>query len=245
MTTDSETLICPTHGESESAFVCRHLFENSVQRWYCDYPGADNRWPDAWCGRCNAEFLKHGEWNEKNEGIADIKLLCSSCYEYRKGDSVGCMDDASRHRWETFRSACCNELAQKNEKLWERLSLDSYKRWDWDQDSAEMVFSNDGVRGVTAKIGFVGSLSKTSDTWLWAWANFSLAESVRTSVIEVRDFGEKDDFLALTVPRWPANQEDGWHMAAIAARILNAEGVYRTPTDSGYLWMVLHEVRKV
>ena len=243
MPNDSEILQCSTHGESHSAYVCEHLAENAAQRWHCDYPREDNPWPDAWCDRCNAEFLKQGEWNEANEGLISIKLLCSSCYERRKGESISYVDTASRKQWDTFVAECCNDLATKNEELWEKFSLASYKRWDWDQDSAEIVFSNDGVPGVIARIAFVGSFSNKSASWLWAWANFNLLDAIREPTIAVRDFGEQRNFVPLTTPKWPATEEDGWHMAAVAARVLGAQGVYRTPADYGFTFMVLHDVR--
>ncbi len=245
MTTDSETLHCPTHGESQATYICEHLADNAAQRWHCDYPSQDNPSPDAWCDRCNAEFLKQGAWNEANQGRINIKLFCLSCYERRKGESISYMDAASGKQWEAFVSGCCEELTKKNEHLWQRLSLTSYKRWDWSQDTAELVFSNDDVPGVIARIAFVGSFSTKSETWLWAWANFNLVEAIREPAIAVRDYGEQKDFLPLTIPKWSATQEDGWHMAAVAARILGAEGAYRTPSDYGFTFMVLHDVRTV
>jgi hypothetical protein len=245
MPNDSETLQCSTHGESSVTYVCEHLAENPAQRWHCDYPGQDTPWPDAWCDRCNVEFLKQGEWNDANQGVANIKLFCASCYERSKGESIAFADPASRKRWSAFVSDCCKELEQKNEQLWKRLSLSSYKRWDWNQDTAELVFSNDGVPGVVARISFVGSLSTKSNTWLWAWANFSLVDVIRESAIAIREYGEKEGFASLTIPKWPATQEDGWHMAAVAARVLGAEGAYRTPSDNGFTFMVLRDVRPV
>ena len=177
MTTESETLHCPTHGESQTTYVCEHLADNAAQRWHCDYPSQDQPWPDAWCDRCNIEFLKQGAWNEANEGLINIKILCSVCYERQKGESISYLDAASFKQWEDFVSACCAELVTKNDQLWQKFSLASYKRWDWSQDTAELVLSN------------------------------------------------------------------GWHMAAVAARILGAEGAYRTPTDYGFTYMVLHDVR--
>jgi hypothetical protein len=243
MASDSETLQCSTHGESQATYICEHLAENAAQRWHCEYPGQDSPWPDAWCDLCNAQFLKQGAWNDAHQGLINIKLLCSSCYESRKGDSISQMDAASRKQWEAFESECCKELITKNERLWHRLSPTSYKRWDWNQDTAELVFSNDGVAGVIARISFVGSFSTKSETWLWAWANFSLVEAVREPAIGVREYGEKNGFLPLTIPKWSATQEDGWHMAAVAARILGGEGAYRTPSDNGFTFMVLHDVR--
>jgi hypothetical protein len=245
MTTDSDTLHCSTHGDSRITYVCEHLADNAGQRWHSDYPGRDKPWPDAWCDRCNTEFLKQGEWNEANEGLINIKLLCSACYERRKGESISYMDAASREKWDEFVSECCAELTTRNDHLWQKFSLASYGRWDWNQDTGELVFSNDDVPGVIARIAFVGSLSTKSDTWLWAWANFSLVDAIREPVIAVRDYGEQKDFLPLTTPKWPATQEDGWHMTAVAARVLGAEGAYRTPNDYGFTFMVLHDVRTI
>ena len=245
MATDPDTVQCKTHGESGATYICKHLAENRAQRWHCDYPSEDNPWPDAWCDLCNAEFLKQNEWNDANQEFAGIRIFCSSCYERAKGESATVTDPVSQKEWKTFVSDCCRELARKNEQLWERLSLSSYKRWDWNQDSTELVFSNDGVPGVIARIAFVGGYSTKSDTWQWAWANFSLVDAIRDPSIAVRDFGEQHNFALLTVPKWPATQEDGWHMAAVAARILCAEGVYRTPSDYGSTFMVLHDVRAV
>jgi hypothetical protein len=53
-------------------------------------PSADNRWPDAWCATCHADYERHGQWNNENEAILKIKLLCHRCYEAqrRQGDHV-------------------------------------------------------------------------------------------------------------------------------------------------------------
>ena len=194
MSDDSDSIECPTHGPSPETYICEHLAQNGRQRWHCAYPTEDNPWPDAWCDLCNAEYLKHGEWNDENNGSIKIKMLCSACYEDRRAESVDIADPAQVRRWDDLVSSCCAELEGKNERLWKRLALSSYGR-------------------------------------------------VRESVIAGRDFGEQQGFPALTVPKWPAKQEDGWHMASIAARLLNAEGVYRTPSDYGYLFMVMRNVR--
>jgi hypothetical protein len=245
MTTDSEILHCSTHGDSPATYVCEHLADNAAQRWHCAYPSQDKPWPDAWCDRCNVEFLKQGEWNEANEGLNNIKLFCSSCYERRKGESINHTNAVSRQKWEDFASECCEELTRKNEQLWQRFSLATYKRWDWNQDAAELIFSNDGVPAVIARITFVGSFSTKSDTWLWSWANFNLVDGIREPAVSVRDYGEQEDFLPLTIPKWPGTEADGWHMAAVAARIPGADGAYRTPSDYGFTFMVLHDVRTV
>ena len=49
-----------------------------------------------------------------------------------------------------------------------------WPRFDWDQETQLLVFSENGVARVVADILFVGSISTESDTWLWAWANDSV-----------------------------------------------------------------------
>lgn len=245
MTSESESLKCSTHGESSAAYVCTHLAAEPVQRWYCDYPTEDNRCPDAWCEKCNNEYLKQGEWNEANEGAVEIKLICAQCYDTRKGQSVDYIDKDTLERWNEFVSMCCNDLSEKQNSLTDEFQINEHKRWDWDQETAKLIFSNDGVPAVFADIAFAGTVSTISNTWLWGWANFHLLENVRTPLIAVREYGEQHGYPRLTVPKWPADQADGWHMAAIAAYVMNARGVYRTPSDTGYTFLILREVRRV
>ena len=92
-------------------------------------------------------------------------------------------------------------------------------------------------------VEFVGTFSAASDTWKWAWANFSLLPQVRSRISAVRDYGETQDYPHLLVPIWHADQQDGWHMAGVAAEIMGAQGAYRVPSDSGFIFMVILDVK--
>ena len=59
----------------------------------------------------------------------------------------------------------------------------------------------------------------------------------------MRTFGETERFANLTVPKWPANEANGWEMTAVAAKVLDAPGAYRTPNDTGFFFMLLNDVR--
>jgi hypothetical protein len=214
-----------------------------VQRWNCDYPSTESPWPDAWCDGCNAVYERDGEWNDANSAVVDLKLLCCHCYEDARGRSVDRLDGEPLERWRAFIDLCHRQLHDRQDALTRRFSLDVHKRWDWDQDRAEIVFSNDGVPAVIATIEFVGSISTHSNTWLWSWANPHLSARVSSRITAVRNLGEREDFPHLTVPKWPAEEVDGWEMAAIAAHVLDAQGVYRTPDEDGFVFMVLTDVQ--
>ena len=241
---DDDSIACANHGKARATYVCAHLADDPVQRWHGASPTPDNAWPDAWCDRCNAVFLRDGAWTDGNSGTLDIKVFCSRCYELAKGRSVSRLRGASLASWNDLVETCRIELQAKQDALAERFELWRHARWDWNQDRAEIVFSNDGVPAVVATVAFVGSLSTRSGTWLWSWANDSLTPAVVGAMARVRDYGEALDRPHLAVPLWPADEHDGWAMTAVAAHLLEAAGAYRTPGDNGFTYMLLGDVRR-
>jgi hypothetical protein len=96
-----------------------------------------------------------------------------------------------------------------------------------------------------ADIQFVGSVSTISDTWLWAWANGSFVERLKTEVRKVRTSGVEKQFLRLASARWSATEVDGWEMTAVTALLSQAQGAYRSPSELGPAFMLLSDVRWV
>ncbi len=245
MSDSEQNVECPVHGTTDGAYICTHLMNDPLQPWFCDYPSEDNPWPDAWCGACEQVFQTEGEWNENNEDGAEIRLVCSRCYDDHQGSSVAPLMEAASKRWEPFVSDAIDELTTKQDQLQDRFDLSKHERWDYDQETGQIVFSNAGVSAVAAHFQIVGSISTVNDTWLWSWANFSLVPEIFERLVSVREFGETQRFPNLTTPKWPATEEDGWEMTAIAAKVLNADGAYRPPSKSGFLFMLLMDVGTV
>lgn len=239
MNGNAKNITCEKHGVATTTYVCSHLAADPVQRWHSARASEDNPWPDAWCDRCNVKFLQEGEWNDRNSAGVDLQILCHHCYETALANSIARLDGTRLEDWRDFLRQCHKGLEEKQEALERVHSLSRHKRWDWDQDRGELVFSTSGVPAVIATIEFVGSISTKSDTWLWSWANPSTLETVRSRIVAVHDLGEVRDFPKLTVPKWPAGEADGWDMAAVAAHVLDAAGVYRTASESGFTFMLL------
>lgn len=76
----TETVECDKHGSSNITFVCQHLAHGTGLGFFCDDTSDDPR-PDAWCAECDAIMMADGDWNEENEKIAGITLLCANCYD--------------------------------------------------------------------------------------------------------------------------------------------------------------------
>lgn len=152
----------------------------------------------------------------------------------------------SAQRYEQFWSEAAATLRTKQQALEDGFQLAAWDRYDWDQDAGEIVFSNGGEsRRVIADIDFVGSVSSKSETWLWAWGNPTVEPPMKARVEQVRAFGEARGLDELTRAKWPADQTDGWTMAAVAAQILDAAGVYRSPDEAGWTFLLLSNPRFV
>lgn len=241
--TSDKTVDCPKHGQSFATFVCEHLVQNPAQRWYCDYPEEEDAWPDAWCEQCENRFQEVGEWNESNEDAKAIKVLCNGCYEAGLATSLEFLEQRNYDSWRGYLDLCHNQLCEKQERLKSDFGVGKHKRWDYDQATGLLTFSNGGVPAVIADIDMIGSLSIKSETWLWAWANFHMLPKVRTRIEAVRVHGESSGFPRLTIPKWPADEALGWEVSAVSAQLLNAEAVYRVPSENGFLFMALSHIR--
>lgn len=134
-------------------------------------------------------------------------------------------------------------LTARQDALRSAYRLGEWQRWDWNQDTRQLVFSSDGRPGVVADIQFVGSVSTTSGTWLWAWANATVDAALCERLADVRTFGEQHRIEQLMTAKWDANETDGWEMTSISAYLLDAVGAYRTPDEHGFTYMVMTSIR--
>jgi len=153
------------------------------------------------------------------------------------------MSRMSEERFEEFLRQSNQYLRAAIDGSKAEFKLDSYERYDWDQWRGELIYSHKGAPKVVAQIQFVGSLSTKSNTWRWAWANPGLLEPIRRSVLRVREFGKENGLSKLIQDQWAAEEADGWEMTAIAARMLEAKGAYRSPNENGFTFMVFTDLR--
>lgn len=145
-------------------------------------------------------------------------------------------------KFEEFIEEAQEYLRARQAELDAEYRLGNWPRYDWDQETRQLLFSEAEVTKVIAEVQFVGSISTVSDTWLWSWANDSVDPQLSASMSAVRRYGEEHGFEHLVSKKWHAHQVDGWEMTSIAAFILKARGAYRTPKDTGFTFMVMTNV---
>lgn len=145
-------------------------------------------------------------------------------------------------KFETVLEEANDYLRSVMERSKEEFKLGSYERFDFDQEKGVFFWSEGGEPKVYAKPQFVGSISTSSNTWLWSWANDSILPGVKSQLESVRSFGEKNAYKKLTEAKWEAEEVDGWEMTAITAKLLNAQSAYRAPSGNGYAFIVFMEL---
>ena len=111
----------------------------------------------------------------------------------------------------------------------EKYLLSLHESWYYDQEAGLIIFYNEDKICLRIKFEAAGSISLTSNTWLWAWQNSTVLENTRTQIIKVKEFGERNKFEKLCEAKWEADMYDGWEMTAISAYLLKSKGAYRAP----------------
>lgn len=89
----------------------------------------------------------------------------------------------------------------------------------------------------------IGTFNVSTNTWLWAWANESIAEPLTRDARRAEAYGREHGFPLLTCATWQGEKTDGWCMAALVNRLCGTNGVYRGPAGAVLVFMTFDEVR--
>jgi len=241
MSETDKKVSCNLHGSTNATFLCQHLLSEEQIGFNqgFDPENPDDLYPDAWCDKCDQVLETEGEWNDAAAKYANIKIVCALCYENIR-EKNWIQDDEKYHK---LIKSSFSYLQAKQERFLEKYKVDEHDRWDWDQGTGKLIFTDAGIPQVEADFHFSGSFSTSSNTWMWAWANESLDEKVKASSRELKSLGEELGLKQLAAGRWPADEFDGWEVTSLLAQKLNAIGAYRTSGDGGFTYLVVTKAR--
>lgn len=138
----------------------------------------------------------------------------------------------------TLAQASLAAAKEGNDALSARYGLGNWEAWNLEQETGILTFSNAGRVGLAFKSCIAGSISSSSGTWLWSWANKSILATMSSPMLATKRFGEERGYPRLSQEKWAADENDGWEVSAVACKLLNGYGVYRAPVASGFLFVV-------
>ena len=132
-----------------------------------------------------------------------------------------------------WRHDAIHELAAKQDRLKETHRLGTWPRFDYDAQAGTLTFSDAGGPKVMADIQIVGSTGPSD--WLWSWANAHWSDCCIQDMHRVREFGLEHRIEELTSEYLEDENLNslGWEMTPVTARVLDAVGAYRPPSENG------------
>lgn len=151
-------------------------------------------------------------------------------------------DDGETPDFKAFVEGSMEGLRLQTEAHQGAWRLGDSERWDFSQDTGELVFTFPDMI-VRAPGQIIGSFDSAEGSWLWAWANSSIAASLARDSVRVRQYGEQHKVRRLTVPSWSAVEMDGWRMAALANRLCGSNGVYRGPAGTTFVFFTFGQLQ--
>jgi hypothetical protein len=173
--------------------------------------------------------------------ICGLLVLTSGACS-KTSTSTSPVSSSNSSAFQELLDASVQELRVKNDanKAW---GLGTFDRWDIDQEVGDLVFSNADGTTVVAPAQIIGSFNTSDNSWLWAWDNSSIVDKLKLHALQVKQYGEQNHIEKLTSRKWTGTEEDAWAMAALAAKLCNAQGVYRGNSGRTFVFMTFGEVK--
>lgn len=114
--------------------------------------------------------------------------------------------------------------------------------WSVDQDAGTITFNSPKGMVATAPVQIIGSYDTRDRSWLWGWDNPSLQGPLTRDARLVRDFGRRKGYDLLTTSRLICPEERCWELTALACLLTKAQGAYRGPAGTTYVFMTFGQV---
>ncbi len=101
--------------------------------------------------------------------------------------------------------------------------------WNVDQDQGEIVFTRaDGITA-TAPVQIVGTYNTE-------------IRRMAVHAKRVRDYGKQHGIKRLTTRKLGCSEDDAWELAAVACKLCEAQGAYRGPAGTAFVFLTFGEV---
>lgn len=156
---------------------------------------------------------------------------------------TGC--EMPHNRYVEILTRADSTMTAHQDRLRRDYQLGRWPRFDYDEGTGILVFSEGGIAKVLADVQFVGELSRRDSTWRWAWELPYVRGELAGAASQARRYGWLHRVAPLRRSGRSGDNADGWEMTSLTGWIAGAEGGYRAPSSdsSYYTYMLLRNVR--
>jgi hypothetical protein len=144
--------------------------------------------------------------------------------------------------WDDFVAGCYERLGARQSQFFAKFGLQTGGvRYDLSIEEQSLRFSVSERCEVVSEIEVIGSYSFVEGTWLWAWGNPWVADSLKQRARSVRQVGLERNWSRLANAEWEAEKLDAEQMVAVAAEITMAEAFWRDrKPDRDYYFLLFN-----
>lgn len=132
--------------------------------------------------------------------------------------------------YQEFANENCHRLTETQGKFRAKYSIDDYSNWYYTQASEILRLYSEDVE-IHFKYIPVGTYSRNSNTWMWAWENKDSVEPRKLRTLKIKKLGEQLKFDELTRGHFEGDEYIGWELTSISFNQLGGIGTYRVVSD--------------
>ena len=121
-----------------------------------------------------------------------------------------------------------------------RYGIGDFNKWDLDQESATLVFSNDSKKRAVCSVAAIGSIAKGA--WRWAWANSSILPPLSVESSKLKALAETTGMDIFSNESLVIDDDMPWELCGMALKELGGLGVYRCGTSEPSLFVIIKSV---
>jgi hypothetical protein len=148
------------------------------------------------------------------------------------------------NQFDEYLELCYENLEKKQEILLKEYGIGNgnFQEYWYDQESSKIQFKTDGKVMLEFRVVFIGSWSTKSNTWMWAWANNSMTDGVKSQSSVLKELKLVTGFGIFTEESFNCDEAMAHELAAFSVDHLKAKGMYISPDGKSNLFMALMHV---
>jgi hypothetical protein len=151
----------------------------------------------------------------------------------------------SDDEFDAYLAAAQDELDRKQQHLKTVYGLGTHQAFAVDYVSGTLDFIANEVPVVRASILPVATHNPEKGSLKWGWANQQLPDTVRADARRVSGLYDITGFDMFRNEALECEESMAWEVAALACKLLDAEGVYRVPHNAVNSYVLIKSLRNV
>ena len=134
---------------------------------------------------------------------------------------------------------CYENLEMKQAEFFQGYGIGNFEEYWYSQEDSVLHFKIDNQVKLTFKVIFIGSWSENNNSWMWAWGNKSMTESVRNDSLMLKGLKKITGYDIFGNSYLECDEAMAHELTAFAVEHLGAKGMYISPDGKNQVFMAI------